>query len=67
MVLGVIIGECAAMLGLMESKLHVDKYHTYSCTELLDFLPSSTLKGIHTRMQLVKAKALIQPIQNRIE
>ena len=56
MVLGVIIGECAAMLGLMDSKELVDEYHAYSCTELLGFLPSSTLQA-HAVMQLVLSKS----------
>ena len=62
MVLGVIIGECAAMLGLMESKVHVDEYHhiQVSCIELLGFQFSyGALQGIHhTGMQLVISKSL---------
>ena len=48
---------------MLISTIHIQ----VSCTELLGFLPSSTLQGIHTVMQLVISKAFIQPIQNRIE
>ena len=49
---------------MLISTIHIQ----VSCTELLGFLPSSTLQGIHTVMQLVISKSFhtANSEQNRV-